>query len=766
MINQVIDIPSKGRFLKKTNFLPSKIRPQLSSSPLDKAVIQWMGGTCKLKGHTVGTDTSILSRTSENGYQQGFALTSIQVQVDHLLENFIHEASNPYTLTAMVAGGAAFRLGRMGALATGGRWLGASPGTFASYGLRGLSVGVGFGSEVMAFEGSHRALRVGLGGADASLLAWSGENGLKRGLVSSALTLGALKVGGHISRDQNIVLQHLFADTAMVAAHQVSAAFGMTPRPTGNLAEQYLHAEATNLQMQVGMRLVHNVAPRLAAAERNLDLSLKSQEMALRRPSLPVLQPAFATAENGRVRAEISSAAPTSKGPLVLQMAAIGDGRSGKGAGSGSVGTGGSKLPGEERMQTAYELGAALVRDKLATEDPAGLALLTGMRASDLVVVEGDYDHIHVMLDRAEIPYTLTSRDRVTPDLLAAARAVFVNCCSSFPLEAAERLALFVEQGGLLLTTDWALRSVIEVAFPGLILHNGRYTGDEVVAISAKNQDDPLVGGFFRDNADPAWWLESQSYPFRILDRSRVQVIVDSARLRKDHGNGSVVVRFRHGKGGVYHLISHLYLQRFEHQHVRHAGKSTVLAQSMGASGMTVGLFEAAEAANPKLDFGTVQAAATSVRLVTGALIDFARSRATGSELFGVSEELAQPLVARPRGPAVLGWTPQSPNWAWDTEAHAYRFRMPPGKNEVVIGRNAAQADEVILEPHVSRQHLRIERFPQGATGYLLTVLSQTNPVKVNDGPELKAGQTAAIRPGDKIKIFGDVEFIFDPVVP
>ncbi|MFO1520228.1 MAG: hypothetical protein U1F57_11310 [bacterium] len=43
----------------------------------------------------------------------------------------------------------------------------------------------------------------------------------------------------------------------MVAGHQLTARLGWTSAPEGSLAEQFLHAEATNLQLGAGMSLLH-----------------------------------------------------------------------------------------------------------------------------------------------------------------------------------------------------------------------------------------------------------------------------------------------------------------------------------------------------------------------------------------------------------------------------------------------------------------------------------------------------------------------------
>src|SRR5262249_9015395 len=89
---------------------------------------------------------------------------------------------------------------------------------------------------------------------------------------------------------------------------------GITDRPQGTLEEQFLHAEATNLQLGAGMALAHSFAPGIQGLERGLDLSLRAidgesnlvftpRDRRLQGQSLQIgLQPAFAAAlaEKGR----------------------------------------------------------------------------------------------------------------------------------------------------------------------------------------------------------------------------------------------------------------------------------------------------------------------------------------------------------------------------------------------------------------------------------------------------------------------------------
>src|SRR4029434_9940269 len=182
---------------------------------------------------------SLLSRARPSLIQVS---TPLQSQVDGLVGGFAEQATDGRSLAAMMAGGVAYRAGRIGVMGIGG-----------GNAVRALSVGVGLTVEVSAFELSHRGLLSmtgdSHGGPQANLGRWAGEGGIRQGLLNSFVTFGTLKGAGHFAQSQNVVLQHLIPDTGMVLGHQVTGALGLAPRPTGTLAEQFLHAEATNLQL-------------------------------------------------------------------------------------------------------------------------------------------------------------------------------------------------------------------------------------------------------------------------------------------------------------------------------------------------------------------------------------------------------------------------------------------------------------------------------------------------------------------------------------
>jgi hypothetical protein len=246
------------------------------------------------------------------------SLTPIQAQVDGLVGNFARQMTDWKSLSALAAGGMAYRLGRAGVMASG-----------LTVAVRPLSVAIGLGAEVAAFEAAHRSLQslTGEGRGNPHLWRWDGPGGLRQGLLSSLITFGSLKGVGRLVQGENLLVQHLSQNLGMVLAHNVSGSLGSTHRPTGSLSEQFLHAEATLLQLGAGMALGHALtAGRIHALEQGLDLSLKTMETneGNRFPwsNIPFsMQPAFAGASGRILRSQGSEEALN--GPTILKMSRL-----------------------------------------------------------------------------------------------------------------------------------------------------------------------------------------------------------------------------------------------------------------------------------------------------------------------------------------------------------------------------------------------------------------------------------------------------------
>ena len=70
--------------------------------------------TARALGHA-----NVLSRLGETSLSQNSSFTALQSQVDGLVTHFVDEAANPATLAALMAGGMAYRFGRVGILGMG-----------------------------------------------------------------------------------------------------------------------------------------------------------------------------------------------------------------------------------------------------------------------------------------------------------------------------------------------------------------------------------------------------------------------------------------------------------------------------------------------------------------------------------------------------------------------------------------------------------------------------------------------------------------------
>ena len=85
------------------------------------------------------------------------------------------------------------------------------------------------------------------------------------------------------------------------------------------------------------------------------------------------------------------------------------------------------KKNGGEARRRAYAAGARMSKERMAREAPLDAAALEAVGGSDIVVVEGCYDHVERVLDALELPYTTCPRS-ARPLPLRAEQLLVVNC--------------------------------------------------------------------------------------------------------------------------------------------------------------------------------------------------------------------------------------------------------------------------------------------------------------------------------------------------
>ena len=221
-------------------------------------------------------------------------------------------------------------------------------------------------------------------------------------------------------------------------------------------------------------------------------------------------------------------------------------------------------------MDRAYKIADELIKDRLREGAPELFNELEGIEEADILVVRGVHDHIQRVLELAGTRFILVDPTKIASAELRPDQVMFINCGAKFERRALNTVKAFVEEGGFLFTTDWALRDVLQKAFPGYVEHNGQQTGDEVVRVEIHRKDDPLLATLIGPDDDPQWWLEGSSYPIRILKPDQVDVIISSKELGRSYGESAVFITFEVGQGRIYHMISHFYLQRTATRTARH----------------------------------------------------------------------------------------------------------------------------------------------------------------------------------------------------
>ncbi len=204
---------------------------------------------------------------------------------------------------------------------------------------------------------------------------------------------------------------------------------------------------------------------------------------------------------------------------------------------------------------------AGIVLGRLKDGRPGDFDALGSLKGENIIVITGVYDHVETVLDGLRVPHlTLTPKkyDRTKSD---ATCAILVDCPGFLNGTEIARIRKWVDKGGYLFTTDWAL-STVEKLFPGTVRQGGRQTSEDWVAVG------PVKGmeghAFLKDvfsplKGRPQWWLEEGSFPIQVVDPSKVQVLIDSAEMKKRYGEGAVAVTFEYGQGKVLHVCSHFH---------------------------------------------------------------------------------------------------------------------------------------------------------------------------------------------------------------
>ncbi len=224
-----------------------------------------------------------------------------------------------------------------------------------------------------------------------------------------------------------------------------------------------------------------------------------------------------------------------------------------------------------EKMKKAYQASSKIMQKRMEKERPKDLDILKKVKDSSIIIIAGSYDKIELVLDLINVPYVLINAYELDQIELDPDQMLIVNCPGSdISPQSLRKIKTYVENGGFLFTTDWALFFVLEKIFPELVKYNQRPTGDDCVRVEVVSKDNKFLEGLFEGESDPIWWLEGSSYPIQILDKKKVKVLVRSREMEKKYGEAPIVILFEYAEGIVLHMTSHYYLQRAELRTKRH----------------------------------------------------------------------------------------------------------------------------------------------------------------------------------------------------
>ena len=227
----------------------------------------------------------------------------------------------------------------------------------------------------------------------------------------------------------------------------------------------------------------------------------------------------------------------------------------------------------EKRMFKAYQVAQEMIRDRLEDKDKEAAKDLDKIKDNEVIVARGAYDFIERVFEKMDMPHKVVDPSAFDAFGPSPEQIVFLNCPGHVGSDGVKNLVEFVENGGFLFTT-LGLEACNRAGVSRNPRYNGRSTGDEVVRVEIDAKEDPFLQSLISEEDDPQWWIEGSSYPIEILEKDKVDVLVQSKEVKERYGESPVFTSFDYGRGKVYHMISHFYLQRTETRTERHRRSS------------------------------------------------------------------------------------------------------------------------------------------------------------------------------------------------
>lgn len=226
-------------------------------------------------------------------------------------------------------------------------------------------------------------------------------------------------------------------------------------------------------------------------------------------------------------------------------------------------------------------IGTEIIEQVWERLRPYELPELREMPPERIIVVRGSYDSVEKILSNAKIPHTRVDAFPKRKEFgqggkYQDCKVMFVNCDENYhdsteykglTRENKKGLIEFIENGGRMITTDWA-QKVVNCLFHNLYARKGNLP-ECVVSIQFPSYIGKNLLGINYEDAKPKWWIEGSSDAIKPKKNSRIVKLITSDELEKEYGSKYIAIGFKKGKGEVFHFVSHLVAQKFRHDSSR-----------------------------------------------------------------------------------------------------------------------------------------------------------------------------------------------------
>jgi hypothetical protein len=211
-------------------------------------------------------------------------------------------------------------------------------------------------------------------------------------------------------------------------------------------------------------------------------------------------------------------------------------------------------------MKDAGKLFEKVLADKVRTIPDKARLIETARKKGRLLAVRGSMDYVEQVVPHVYAAEKVVVDANQRPADLAGFDVIFVGCPGHLNLaDWGKPISAFLAGGGVLMTTDWCLKNVVQPLFPNTVKKRG--TAQGTFPLRVLRPGHPLIEGIPNCEGTP-WVVEGWSHRIEVLDPQRVEIVLDAPGMGGK--NQAVLVNFNVGRGLVVHAISHFHLQGSE----------------------------------------------------------------------------------------------------------------------------------------------------------------------------------------------------------